>query len=130
MTPRRLRLPILCFVLLAACVAAAGADDHVPQPLQPNEVAPWLKDLWRAEAISVGSFPISLFVTLEVYDTYRYVTRGFSPGDAPWPLGSSVAASYTAGETALIAVSAISLSLAIAGVDFLIGRARDSAARH
>jgi len=129
MSRRCLRLPVLCFALLAACAAAAGAQDRVPQPLQPDEVAPWLKDLWRAEAITVGSFPISLFVTLEVYDTYRYVTHGFSPSDAPWPLGSSVAASYTSGETLMIAVSAISLSMAIAGVDFLIGRARDSAAR-
>ena len=123
------RLAVLCLVLLAACSGAALAEDHVPQPFAPGEVAPWLKDLWRAEAISVGSFPFSLFVTLEVYDTYRYVTRGFNPSFAPWPLGSSVATSYSAQETALLAVSAVSLSLVIAGIDFLIGRAHESAAR-
>jgi hypothetical protein len=123
------RVAVLCVVLLAACGASVFAEDHVPQPLAPGEVAPWLKDLWRAEAISVGSFPFTLFLTLEVYDTYRYVTRGFDPSLAPWPLGSSIATSYSARETAWLAVSAVSLSLVIAGIDFLIGRANESAAR-
>jgi len=120
---------VLCIVLLAFCGAAAFAQEHVPQPFAPGEVAPWLKDLWRAEAVTVGSFPISLFVTLEVYDTYRYVTRGFDPSFAPWPLGSSIATSYSAQETAWLAVSAVSLSLMIAGIDFLIGRLNESSTR-
>lgn len=120
---------VLCIVLLALCGAAAFAQDHVPQPLAPGEVAPWLKDLWRAEAVAVGSFPISLFVTLEVYDTYRYVTRGFNPSFAPWPLGSSIATSYSAQETGWLAISAVSLSLMIAGIDFLIGRLNESSTR-
>ena len=123
------RVAVLCLILLAACGAAAVAEDHVPQPMAPGEVAPWLKDIWRAEAITVGSFPFSLFVTLEVYDTYRYVTRSFNPKYAPWPLGSSIATSYSAQETAWLAVSAVSLSLIISGIDFLIGRANGSAAR-
>jgi len=132
-TPVPWRIPrvvVLCLILLAACGAAAAAEDHVPQPLAPGEVAPWLKDLWRAEAITVGSFPFSLFVTLEVYDSYRYFTRGLNPSYAPWPLGSSIATSYSAQETAWIAVSAVSLSMVIAGIDFLIGRANGSAARN
>ena len=124
------RVAVLCLILLAACGAAAAADDHVPQPIAPGEVAPWLKDLWRAEAITVGSFPFSLFVTLEVYDSYRYFTRGLNPSYAPWPLGSSTATSYSAQETAWLAVSAVSLSMVIAGIDFLIGRANGSAARN
>ena len=129
--PRRSRprVAVLCVILLAVCGAAASAEDHVPQPFAPGEVAPWLKDIWRAEAITVGSFPFSLFVTLEVYDTYRYFTRGFNPSYAPWPLGSS-ATTYSAQETAWLAVSAVSLSLVISGIDFLIGRANESAARH
>jgi hypothetical protein len=123
------RVAVLCLVLLAACGAAAFAQEHVPQPLAPGEVAPWLKDLWRAEAVSVGSFPFTLFFTLEVYDTYRYVTRGFNPSYAPWPLGSAVATTYSSQETAWLAVSAISLSVMIAGIDFLIGRVNEPAAR-
>jgi len=120
------RVAVLCLFLLAACGAAAVAEDHVPQPLAPGEVAPWLKDLWRAEAITVGSFPFSLFMTLEVYDSYRYFTRGLNPSYAPWPLGSSIATSYSAQETAWLAVSAVSLSLVIAGIDFLLGRSNES----
>jgi hypothetical protein len=123
------RVVALCIVVLALCGTDLFAQEHVPQPLAPGEIAPWLKDLWRAEAIAVGSFPITLFFTLEVYDTYRYVTRGFDPSLAPWPLGSSIATSYTAQETAWLAVSAVSLSLMIAGIDFLIGRLNESTTR-
>ena len=70
--------------------------------------------------------PLFLFVTLEVYDSFRYFTRGFNPSYAPWPLGSSIATSYSARETTWLAVSAVSLSLVIAGIDFLIGRANES----
>ncbi|MGD0724500.1 MAG: hypothetical protein ABSB63_02945 [Spirochaetia bacterium] len=129
MSRRPVRVVVLCIVLLALCGAEAFSEEHVPQPLAPGEVAPWLKDLWRAEAITVGSFPFSLFVTLEVYDTYRYVTRGFNPSYAPWPLGSSIATTYSAQETAWLAVSAVSVSLMIAGIDFLIGRLNESRTR-
>ncbi len=130
MSRRLPRVAVVCIVLLAACGAAACAQEHVPQPLAPGEVAPWLKDIWRAEAITVGAFPFALFLTLEVYDTYRYVTRRFDPSYAPWPLGSGIATTYSAQETAWLAVSAVSISLMIAGIDYLIGRANEPATRH
>jgi hypothetical protein len=89
-----------------------------------------MKDLWRAEVIFVGSFPFTLFATLEVYDTYRYVTNDLKAAYAPWPFGSGAAAPYSPSETAWLAVSAVSASVVIAGIDFLIGRIRESAARH
>ena len=124
-----LRVVLLCAVVSALCGTRAFSQEHVPQPLAPGEVAPWLKDLWRAEAVAVGSFPFTLFATLEVYDTYRYVSRGFNPSYAPWPLGSGIATSYSAQETAWLAISAVSLSLVIAGIDFLIGRLNEPATR-
>jgi hypothetical protein len=123
------RVVVLCLVLLTVCATGVFAEDHVPQPFAPGEIAPWLKDLGRAEAIAVGSFPFALFFTLEVYDTYRYTTRGFNPSYAPWPLGSSTATTYSAQETAWLAISAVSVSLMIAGIDFLIGRVNESATR-
>ena len=124
-----LRVFLLCAVVFALCGARGFSQEHVPQPLAPGEIAPWLKDLWRAEAVAVGSFPFSLFATLEVYDTYRYVTRKFNPSYAPWPLGSGIATTYSPSETAWLAVSAVSISLMIAGIDFLIGRLNEPATR-
>jgi hypothetical protein len=120
---------VLCVLFLAICAAGAFSQEHVPQPYAPDEIASWLKDLWRAEAVFIGSFPISLFATLETYDTYRYVTNGFNPSYAPWPLGSSIATSYSAEETLWLAVSAVSVSLMIAGIDFLLGRLNESSTR-
>jgi hypothetical protein len=129
MTRHPARCAALCVLLLAACGAGAFSQEHVPQPYAPDEVAPWLKDLWRAEAIFVGSFPITLFATLETYDTYRYVTSNFNPSYAPWPLGSSIATSYSPEETLWLAVSAASVSLLIAGIDYLLGRLNESSTR-
>jgi hypothetical protein len=99
----------------------AVAEDHTPKPYSPDEFNAWMKDLWRADAVFVGSFPFSLFLTLEVYDTYRYVNSGFQSSYAPWPLGSGSAITYTDAETAWLAVSALSLSLVVAGIDWIIG---------
>jgi hypothetical protein len=98
----------------------------VPKPYSPDEFPQWAKDLWRAEVITVGSFPFSLFLTLEVYDTWRYVTYGFNPSQAPWPIGSAAGATYSAQETTWLAVSAVSISVFVAGLDFLLGRIYES----
>ena len=85
-----------------------------------------MKAAYRAEAVTVGSFPFALFATLEVYDTFRYVTNSFNPSYAPWPLGSGTAVQYSANETVWLALTALSLSMVIAGIDFLIGHINDS----
>jgi len=109
-------------VLLTAAAGTASAQDHTPQPYSPDEFQTWMKDTWRAEAILVGAFPFALFFTLEAYDTIRYVSNHFSPSYAPWPLGSGTAVTYSGEETLWLVASAVSLSMIIAGIDFLLGR--------
>jgi len=125
---------LLVMLLVGACVGTASAQEHTPQPYTPDEFAPWLKDLWRAEAIFVGSFPFTLFATLEVYDSYRFFTpqgnppQRFNTSYAPWPFGSAAAAPYDPRtELPYLLISAVSLSLIVAGIDFLIGRLREQA---
>jgi hypothetical protein len=84
-----------------------------------------MKKAFRAEAVFVGSFPFTLFFTLEVYDSMRYASNGFSPSYAPWPFGSGTAVTYSGEETLWLALSAVSLSMVISGIDFLIGRANE-----
>jgi hypothetical protein len=125
---------VLCLSMCALCGGSLFAQDHTPKEYSSDEFPRWLKDLFRAEAITIGSFPITLFLTLEAYDTYRYVTpqgqtqQQFNPSYAPWPFGSGTAAGYSAQETLWLAVSAVSLSVVIAGIDFLIGRINESSA--
>jgi hypothetical protein len=121
---------IAALVLVMGASVAAEAQDHTPQPYSPDEFQSWMRDSYRAEAIFVGSFPFTLFATLEAYDTVRYVSNGFNPSYAPWPLGSGTAVSYSAEETLWLAVSAVSLSMVISGVDYLIGRINERSSRH
>jgi hypothetical protein len=116
-------------VLSLGVAASAAAQDHTPQPFSPDEFQSWQKDAYRAEAIMVGSFPFTLFATLEVYDTVRYVSNGLNPSYAPWPLGSGTAVSYSSNETLWLVASAVSLSMVLSGIDFLIGRINASS-RH
>jgi len=120
---RRAGLGALALALVLALAAAvpAAADDHVPKPYSPDEFNAWMKAFWRADAIAVGSFPFSIFLTLEVFDTYRYVSSGFQSAYAPWPLGSGSAITYTDTETAWLAVTAVSLSFVLAGIDWILG---------
>ena len=121
---------VAALVLFLCAATSAAAQDHTPQPYSPEEFQAWMKDAYRAEAVMVGSFPFTLFFTLEVYDTIRYVSNGFNPSFAPWPLGSgSTAVQYSADETVWLAVSAVAVSAVLAGIDFLIGRINDSSRR-
>jgi hypothetical protein len=119
--------PALAAVAALSWLLGAGgqlaAQDHTPQPYSPDEFQPWMKEAFRAEAVFVGSFPFTLFFTLEAYDSMRYASNNFSPAYAPWPFGSGTAVTYSAEETLWLALSAVSLSMVISGIDFLIGRA-------
>jgi hypothetical protein len=115
--------------LFLASASAAFAQDHTPQPYDPEEFQTWMKEAWRAEAVFVGSFPFTLFFTLEAYDSWRYASSSFSASYAPWPLGSGTAVTYSSEETVWIVASSVSLSLVIAGIDFLIGRVNERSSR-
>jgi len=119
---RRASLFLVVLVLIAGIPVGLSAQDHTPQPYSPDEFQGWMKDLWRAEIILVGSFPITLFMTLESYDLYRYFDTGFNATYAPWPFNTGSALNLTAQDQTFIIVSAVSLSLTVAVIDFMIGR--------
>ncbi len=125
---KSIRAAFISAAITLALAAPAAAQDHTPQPYSPDEFQTWMKDSWRGAAIFVGSFPFTLFATLEAYDTVRYISNSFNPGYAPWPLGTGAAVSYSGEETLWLALSAVSLSMVIAGIDFLLGKVNERAA--
>ncbi len=130
MSTRVVRVTALAVLLCLGAATVGLADDHTPKPYDPDEFAAWMRDLWRAEAVFVGAFPFAIFVTFEVYDTIRYAEDGFrDPSYAPWPLGSG-SSTYSTTESTWLAVSALSLSLIVAGIDFLIGRINESSPKN
>ena len=95
-----------------------------------EEFSPVLRDLRRAEIIMLGSFPLTLFVSLELYDLYRYAESGGDYQYAPWPFRPPDAAGYSSRENVGVFLSALSASLLIAAADYVIGRVREKRADH
>ena len=117
---------VACLVAFATETALA-AEEHVPEPYAPEEFPAWSRDLRRAEIVFFGSLPFSFFFTFEAYDVGRFVATGLSPEGfdmllAPWPFrpGAEIWAGYTPSEKGWLVVSAVTVSLAVAVVDYLI----------
>jgi len=94
-----------------------------PEEYEEEEFGRGLKALRRGEIILFGSFPLTLFLSYEVYDIYRFFANDKLPEYRPWPARPPNAAPYEDWETAGVLVSAVSLSLSLALTDFLIGKA-------
>ena len=131
------RLPAaLCFCLAAAAgftQSAAPPTPSTPLPPAPAPSAPeeyqekefsrGLKALRRGEVILFGSFPLTLFLSYETYDIYRYFANDRLPQYRPWPARPPDAVAYQDWETAGVLITAVSLSVSLALTDYLIGKA-------
>ena len=76
-----------------------------------------------------GSFPITLFLTLEVFDIYRYIDNIGNPEQyryTPFPFRAANPYPYSSTEIAGILITAASTSLVIAVTDYIIGRIKEN----
>ena len=94
-----------------------------PEEYEEEEFGPGLKALRRGEIILFGSFPLTLFLSYEAYDIYRFFANDMLPQYRPWPARPPDAVVYQDWETTGVLVTAVSLSLAMALTDYLIGKA-------
>ena len=102
--------------------------DTEPQEYGEDEFSPFLRNLRRGEIVMLGSFPLTLFLTLEVFDIYRFIDNYGTPDSYKyvfWPYRSSDPAPYSPREKTGILVTALSASLVIAVADYIIGRAKE-----
>jgi hypothetical protein len=122
---------VLLVLLLLAAAGGFAEEERLPEEYAPEEFSPFLRDLRRGEIIFFGSLPLSLFFCFEAYDISRYFyVRSVDGAEAaqdytPWPFRRYGGKPYTATETKWLLVSALSLSLSAALVDFMIGRIRE-----
>ena len=132
------RVPVLVLLVLLVLAVPAFAQqaeggETEAEEYAEEEFSPFLRDLRRAEIVMLGSFPITLFASLEIFDIYRYIATieivdGQVFADAsytPWPFRSPDPAPYSSREITGIFVTALSASLLIAVADYLIGRAKE-----
>jgi hypothetical protein len=101
----------------------SGASPDGTKPslgFDTSEFPLWAKDLRRAEIVTFGSFPFTMFFTTFAVDTWRCYSHDWDPLYAPWPAKPPGAINMTQDElTMTIAVAAV-ISVAIAITDFSI----------
>lgn len=131
---RRLALAIFLGLVVAWSAGAQSvpsgdtkAKDEAPKPYQDEEFAPWMLELRRFEIIAVGAFPIAYLFVGMTYDYAYYLSSGYPQDYRPWPAGPGTSGwtgdDLQAKNLTLLAATA-GVSLAIAGADWLLGRAR------
>jgi hypothetical protein len=84
----------------------------------------WTKDLRRAEIVTFGSFPFTVFFTTFATDMWRCYSHDWDPLYAPWPAKPPGAINMTQNELAVTLTVAAALSVAIAVTDFSIVQIR------
>jgi hypothetical protein len=112
----------MLLVASAALPQEKAPESKAAKEYEKDEFSPFLQALRRGEIILFGSFPISLFLTFEVYDLSRYFANGQKIEYAPWPFRPPNAAAYSAEDTRNVLIAAVSVSLALAVADYVIGR--------
>ena len=117
----------LALVLAATLLAPPQGltQERTPEEYRPEEFPPILRDLRRGEIILLGTFPVSLFVTLQAFDLYRFGSNEWSREYAPWPFRSPSSPPYTSRDRLIIFGSALSLSALVAVTDYVVGRIRE-----
>ena len=93
-----------------------------PKPYEEEEFPQWLRDLRRAEVIMIGAIPFTFFFSIEIFDSYRYVSTNFNSLYAPWPFKGQAVAGYEKRDKHIIIITAVSLSACIAIADYIIIR--------
>jgi hypothetical protein len=123
---RSLRKIVLVGLLLALVPFSAPAQEQetIPEEYREDEFTPFLRDLRRAEIIMLGSFPITLFLSLEVYDLYRFAKSEGATEYTPWPFRPPNAAPYSQRENLAVFLAAVSVSTLIAVADIIIVHAQ------
>ena len=101
----------------------AAPAPAAPEEYEEGEFSPGLKALRRGEIMFFGSFPFSLFFSYEAYDIYRFFANDRQIQYAPWPFRRPDAVAYESYETTGVLVAAVSVSLVLAVVDYMIGKA-------
>lgn len=99
--------------------SSSGAPQ--PVPYSPDEFPLWLRQVRRAEVITIGAFPIALLVSSLGYQTVRYAQHGYSRDYSPSLFGNS-AQPLSNQEKIGILLGAVGLSASVALADFIVGK--------
>ncbi len=86
----------------------AAADSGAPVPYSKDEFPGWLRDLRRAEVITIGAFPITLLFSSLGYQVYRSITGVKTQITQPEQIG--------------VLLTGVGLAATVALADFILGK--------
>ncbi len=113
---------VFLFLLFSLLVNTLGfgastTDSHTPEPYAPDEFPSWLKDLRRAEIITLGAMP---FITFNVTLGF-WAINGFDDAHSPFDgTTESGITKYTNSQTVGILLTSLGISAGIGISDFLV----------
>ena len=106
------------------------AQTQSPEPYSKDEFHPVLKDLRRAEIITLGAIPFVTFNVTLGYSFGKYASHNFDSNYFPNPFAkSSDANAYTTEEEIGIILTSVGISAGIGLTDFIVHEIKRSRAR-
>lgn len=117
---------LLLLIFLPSVMFAVEPSIQI-EPYREDEFPDWLRDVRRAEIVTLGSLPFTTLATTLVYSFYRYADNDFNKDYFPNPLAKSSASANLSKkeQVGIISVSAC-LSLAAGVADYIISAIRRS----
>ena len=97
-----------------------------PEPYDPGEFSPWLRDLDRGKTLAFGAFPFAYLLTNLGYDIIYYLNKpeGIRENYRPWPAGQgtgSLPPSEQNEKYKLLLLTSAGISLGLAVLDYVLG---------
>lgn len=109
-------LMLFLFLFAAFPSYSASTTTHTPEPYGENEFPLWLKDLRRAEIITLGAMP---FITLNVTLGF-WAINGFDSTFNPFEGTSDSKTKYTNDQTLGIILTSLGICAGIGFSDFIV----------
>ncbi|MGP1459857.1 MAG: hypothetical protein ACTTKL_11230 [Treponema sp.] len=107
-----------------------SAEDFPPEPYGKDEFHPVLKDLRRAEIITLGAIPFVTFNVTLGYSFSKYASHNFDSNYFPNPFAKgSDANAFTTDEQIGIILTSLGISAGIGLTDFIVHAVKRSRAR-
>ncbi len=97
------------------------------EPYTQDNIPSWAQDARRMSIITFGSIPFTTLTTTLGYTVFRYVANGFDSNYIPNPFPtSSTAANLNTDEQVGILVTAVSLSVIIGIIDYVVIKTKEN----
>jgi len=128
---KKIAVVVLLFFINSLVFSADDIyKDLLPEEYGKNEFPQALKDIRRAEAILIGSYPFSMLFSKIGLDLYDYGSSGFNRKYAPSMFGGDPTIARASDDAEKVLLTALCISAGITVIDFIINKAKSKGKKH